>query len=447
MFQDGIPLSKLPKTFQDAIPVVRCLDVSYIWIDSLCIIQDSDSDWNREAGTMANVYKHALCNVAATRAVNTFGGLFTDRNPALLSSDVLEIDNGALKGRFRLIDEEYFVQEIDDAQLNRRAWVAQERMLSPRIIHFASDQVFWDCAELTACESLPHGTSVWPTSSKTQMRIGCKQGSHFLTSPDSLDQSLGQWARIVNAYSACGLTQIGDKLIAMSGLAEHLKEEMNVEYCAGLWRPKMEMQLAWCVTALQPGASRRNELAPSWSWVSINGAVDMQQVDAYEGYDIVPLAFITEVTTRRQVYQGRGEKIVGSLRMRCRLNPVTIEGTPQAHHLAGAGMQHAKNVWVDSADIIGADRLFFVPMFDVQMPNSLQDSWNIASEMRGLILRAAAGGEDKYTRCGHAFVAASVRQDTKAFDPTYEALALPRGDPGLPSEQGEPVTGSVITLV
>ncbi|KAH7139654.1 heterokaryon incompatibility protein-domain-containing protein, partial [Dactylonectria estremocensis] len=279
MFKDGIPLPQLPKTFQDAIQVARCLEVSYIWIDSLCIIQDSDEDWQREAGTMADVYRRALCNLAATRAVNSFGGLFTDRNPALLSSNVVDIDNGALQGRFRLIDEEYFVQEIDDAQLNRRAWVAQERMLSPRIIHFASDQVFWDCAHLTACESLPRGTSVWLTSSRTQMRMGCKQGSHFLTASDSLDQGLGQWARIVNAYSACSLTQIGDKLIAVAGLAEHMRGEMGIEYCAGLWRSRMEIQLAWFVKDVQPGANARNELAPSWSWVSINGAVDMQQVD------------------------------------------------------------------------------------------------------------------------------------------------------------------------
>ncbi|KAH7020304.1 heterokaryon incompatibility protein-domain-containing protein [Ilyonectria destructans] len=446
-FKDEIPFDQLPQTFQDAIQVVRCLDINYFWIDSLCIIQDSDEDWQREAVTMLKVYKHALCNIAATRSVNSFGGLFADRNPAVLSSDVLDIDNGALKGRFRLIDEDYFTQQIDDAQLNRRAWVAQERLLSPRIIHFTSDQVIWDCAELTACESLPRGTSVWPSSARTQMRVGCKQGSHFLTPPDSADQAISQWARIVNAYSACGLTQIGDKLIAISGVAEHLQNELGLEYCAGLWRPKMEIQLSWYVKELQHGKSARNELAPSWSWVSINGSVDTQQVDAYEGYDITPLAFVTEVSTRREVYEPRGEKIVGYLRMRCSLNPVKVQGSEQEFHLEGKGMEHAKNVWVDSADVIGADRLFFVPMFDLQTPLSLEDKWNLASEIRGIIVQAVSGELGTYTRCGHAFVSASVREDTKAFDPTYDALKSSEANPGLPCEEYDCASGYVIKLV
>ncbi|KAF7555504.1 hypothetical protein G7Z17_g2134 [Cylindrodendrum hubeiense] len=396
---------------------------------------------------MQSVYKHAVCNIAATRAGNSFEGLFADRDPTLLTSDVLDIDNGVLKGSFRLIDEDYFTQEIDDAKINQRAWVTQERMLSRRIIHFAAEQVFWDCAELTACESLPHGTSVWPKSARTKMKVGTKQGSHLLTPSESVEQGLGQWTRIVNTYSACGLTQIGDKVIAISGVGEHMRQNMKLDYCAGLWRSKMEMQLVWFVTRPQPGETPRNELAPSWSWISVNGSVDMPQPDQYEGYDIIPLISVIDVSTRREVYERRGVKIVGSMRIRCILNPVKVQGTTQDYHLEGEGMEHARQVQVDAPDVIGAERLFFAPMFDLQTPRSLEDKWNLASEIRGILVRAVDGEPGTYTRCGHVFVSGIVREDTKAFEKTYEALKSPDKNPGIPCEEYDASFGYTITIV
>ncbi|KAF4978809.1 hypothetical protein FZEAL_4876 [Fusarium zealandicum] len=319
-----IPIARLPQTFRDAIQVVKSLGIKYIWIDSLCIIQNSNDDWQREARTMLKVYQHAQCNIAASHSANSFGGLFRNRNPGLLGS-VLDIDNGKLKGRFHLVDQGYFGQEVDDAPLNRRSWVAQERLLSPRIIHFAPEQVIWDCAELTACESLPHDPKVWCKYGAPGRKFGCKQNSEFTTTPKTVQGSLGRWARIVNTYSACGLTVLGDKLMAIFGVAENLRNELGLEYCAGLWQHKMEIQLAWFVLEHQTNRSPRNDLAPSWSWLSINGAVDMQQIDLYLGYDIKPLVSITEVDLRRETGDARCEKIVGFLRMRCSLNPVTVK--------------------------------------------------------------------------------------------------------------------------
>ncbi|KAF4469023.1 heterokaryon incompatibility [Fusarium albosuccineum] len=441
-----IPFARLPQTFQDAIQTVRNLGINYIWIDSLCIIQNSDEDWQKEARTMLQVYKHALFNIAATRSSNSFGGLFTNRNPKVLGSGVLDIDNGVLKGRFDLIDEDYFGQEIDNAPLNRRSWVAQERILSPRIIHFASEQVIWDCSELTACESLPQGTKVWSQWGGTRRKFSCKQSSHFVTRPRTLDEGLGQWARIVNTYSDCGLTVLGDKLIAIFGVAEHLRNELKVEYHAGLWREKMEIQLAWYVTELQVDRSPRNDLAPSWSWTSINGAVDLQQVDLYEGYDITTLASITEVDLRREADQLRGEKVVGHLRMRCSLNPVTIEGGAQNYRLGGKRMEHARSVVVDSPDVIGAERLYFVPLFDLQTPLTLEE-WNVMSQIRGLIVQGVEGKPGTFTRCGHAFIADQVHEYTRRFSDTYEAIKSPVGKAELPCDEYNPDLGHLITLI
>ncbi|KAM0417480.1 hypothetical protein ACHAPT_012544 [Fusarium lateritium] len=443
-----IPFHRLPQTFQDAVQVVRNLGISYIWIDSLCIIQNSDQDWQKEARTMLQVYKHALLNIAATASANSFGGLFQERNPELEQSEVVDIDNGALKGRFHLVDEEYYIQAIDDAPLNRRSWVAQERMLSPRIMHFASEQVIWDCAELTACESLPHGTKVWSKYGTRQRKFGCKQDLSLLAPGKTLDEGLGQWARIVNTYSACGLTMLGDKLIAISGVAEHLREELKIEYCAGLWRAKMEIQLAWFVNERQVNRSPRNDLAPSWSWMSINGAVDLQQIDLYEGYDVSPLCSITEVKLSREAHQEfRGEKVVGHLRMRCILNPVKIEGKARSYRLQGKGMEHKSHVSVDSPDVVGAERLFFVPLFDLREPISLQDKWNVFSEIRGIVVQGVMGRPGVYTRCGHGGISAAVRDDTRGFDETFSAVTSPAGKAELPCEEYDAYSGHLIKLV
>jgi hypothetical protein len=75
VLKGDISFLQLPKTFQDAIQVVRTLGIRYIWIDSLCIIQNSDQDWHKEASAMLKVYKHALFNIAATASTNSCGGL------------------------------------------------------------------------------------------------------------------------------------------------------------------------------------------------------------------------------------------------------------------------------------------------------------------------------------------------------------------------------------
>ena len=69
----------LPKTFRDAVLVTRASGLRYLWIDSLCIIQDSPSDWEREVSHMASVYMNAYATISAAASENSDGGLFFDR--------------------------------------------------------------------------------------------------------------------------------------------------------------------------------------------------------------------------------------------------------------------------------------------------------------------------------------------------------------------------------
>nr|UMZ45318.1 hypothetical protein [Paramyrothecium sp.] len=443
----AIDLHLLPQTFQDAIKVSRSLGISYIWIDSLCIIQDSTEDWKKESRTMLQVYRHALFNIAATDSKNSFSGLFRTRRPAVLASDVVNIDNGPLRGSYQLVNEHYFMEEVDGAPLNRRSWVTQERMLSRRIAHFASEHVIWDCAELTACETLPLGTKVWPDCEWGQRKIGCKQGHHSLMLAETIEQGLGQWARIVDTYSDCGLTFAGDKLVAIAGMAEYLRSLLKLEYCAGLWRSKLEIQLAWVVANTQGTGKPRNNLAPTWSWISINGGVKLQQVDAYKGYDVKLLANVTDVELDEKTDEGRGSRVTGYLRLRCTLNAVTIGGDALCPHLHGEGMEHARDLLLDSPDIIGADGLFFVPLFDLQASNSASDKYPAYSEIRGIIIHCMNRVSGIYERCGHALLSSNTSQNTNHFASSYENVKLPQGKEGFPCQDYNPASGHLITLV
>lgn len=77
MLRSGIPIQSLPPTFRDAVKVARTLQCRYIWIDSLCIVQDSPKDWDMESAIMDKVYSYSMCNIAATGAANSLGVYFS----------------------------------------------------------------------------------------------------------------------------------------------------------------------------------------------------------------------------------------------------------------------------------------------------------------------------------------------------------------------------------
>ncbi len=177
----GISFMTLPQTFKDAICLARFLGIEYLWIDSLCIVQDSpdNEDWKREGRTMANVYRHSVCNIAATASRGPTGGCFHVRNPHAVSplrislqkakadenpSTYLAIPSQEMeRGELSPSSQETYIfspsdvwrADVEDAPLNRRAWVVQERLLAPRQIHCGRQQLLWECHQMTASEMFP----------------------------------------------------------------------------------------------------------------------------------------------------------------------------------------------------------------------------------------------------------------------------------------------------
>ena len=259
----GIQLGKLPKTFQDAVAVAQWFEIRYLWIDSLCIVQDSQEDWVKESATMRSVYSRSTMNISATGAVDPSIGCFLDRKPdnilpfsALLSGSQIECI---------CFEDNFWRANISDAPLSKRAWAFQERLLSPRILHFGAIQMSWECMESASCETFPEGVP----------DIG--QLPSVITKREFFDHTRGSksirmWDMLVTYYTNCAMTVASDIYMAFAGVVEEIHSLTGEEYFAGFWRIDLERQLLWERNGPETGKPTVYR-APSWSWFSSNGAV------------------------------------------------------------------------------------------------------------------------------------------------------------------------------
>ena len=121
-----IDLANLSQTYQDAIAITRLLGLRYLWIDSLCIIQDSVVDWQTEAAKMGGIFKSSLCTIAASSASSSSEGCFFDRDPLYATFSVskaaesaprllsnVHLKEGFLKRRHRLRSDAILLAESD----------------------------------------------------------------------------------------------------------------------------------------------------------------------------------------------------------------------------------------------------------------------------------------------------------------------------------------------
>ncbi|OBT69176.1 hypothetical protein VE03_02032 [Pseudogymnoascus sp. 23342-1-I1] len=308
---EGIALDTLPRTFRDAINITRDLGLRYIWIDSLCILQDSIEDWILEVSRMTDVYLSAYVTLAADVAPHSDAGLFTTNTCAL---------NGTVRARhFSQVDDsgschQIFVRrtwpkpgknrrrgDLENhrscyaseaaSKLNSRAWALQERLLSPRTVHFTDAELVWECGKSYECSC---GNPMGKRSIKLMFEavLQCPTAAGD-ASGETLNIAPSIWHSLVEEFTARDLTYATDRLPAISSLARMLPFPKD-EYLAGLWQNQLMEDLVW----LNPvgrvswgpdsngGASTRldtpnppknyriqGEYAPSWSWASNSAPV------------------------------------------------------------------------------------------------------------------------------------------------------------------------------
>lgn len=269
----SVPYDKLPRTFQDSFQIATRLGVHFLWIDALCIIQDSEADWNIESAKMPYIYSRALFCIAADSSPSASGGCFNDADlPSQPAENPLVLRCANRDGEESLF---YFYEDatgryapktIETAPVAQRGWTFQERILSPRILHYTSEQVFWECRKEYIAQD---GTSTWLQEGDPypSMTVAARV-VYDRQDPWHLYQD---WYPMVQEFTARQLTYNKDKLPALSGVARAYHTGLKCQYIAGLWEYKLGFGLSWQRSDSAPLAQifRPN----SFSWASIDGAV------------------------------------------------------------------------------------------------------------------------------------------------------------------------------
>jgi hypothetical protein len=167
----GIPLDSMPRTFQEAVSVTRRLDIRDIWIDALCIIQDSPQDWQEQSSIMGQIYADAWLNMSVSGASGPRSGFLKKRNileirscrhPSLLC-DSTGPNGTAAKVVCHNVPRHDRV--LDRDVLNTCGWTLQERALSKHTPHFGRYEIYWECLSHSASEREPDGFGAWPNAS------------------------------------------------------------------------------------------------------------------------------------------------------------------------------------------------------------------------------------------------------------------------------------------
>lgn len=401
----GFRISILPNTFRDAVIAAQRLGLPYVWIDSLCILQDSREDWCREASAMKDVYKNAMCNIAATGSADSKGGCFRNRNIDLVQPCILEKGPFKQRGRFVLEHLGFWDTDLGAAPLNVRAWVMQERLLSRRILHFGKEQLFWECCELDACETYPAGVPyqfLERANAATKLGLGIKNTGPNHNPEDyliSLEKTYWTWADIVTAYRRCNLTKAEDKLIAFSGIAKEVQSLLGGDtYLAGLWRSDLASELLWRVESCEkadgsPSSRPSTYRAPSWSWAAVDGAGP----GAVFGLNFTLVTMLeAQVTPATDDYTGQIAS--GFLRLRgCLIKTMPFEIRPTSKALittseTSEGFRNeflvAPDVRVDSLDL----ELYCLPIHGSFTHGQFT--------LGGLVVRRAGSANVEYERFG-----------------------------------------------
>lgn len=150
--KQGIKITDLPHAFQDAVCVAYGLGLQYLWIDSLCIIQDDPFDWDTESKLMERVFSSAYCTIAASCSFGSGDGFLKPRPPR--RSVMMKGAQGSDAAYFVCETIDDFFQDVEQSELNQRGWVLQERALSRRTIYFTEAQSYWECGEGVRCETM-----------------------------------------------------------------------------------------------------------------------------------------------------------------------------------------------------------------------------------------------------------------------------------------------------
>jgi hypothetical protein len=445
-----IPMVGVPQTFRDAIVITRELGLEYLWIDSLCILQDSKEDWQRESSKMGTVYSNAFLTISAAASTDSTQGIFKPRS--LPSIPPVEI-----KPRDSDCTSLYVAEFLENVPLqtrqpiDSRAWCLQEIALSPRVLIYGTEMLGWLCDSTTDSEQGGiFDQKEDPCPPLLAPRLHCK------IQPNPVKQKVpefelfaflekkgnetGLWASIVNEFTRRKLSYESDRLPVLSGVVKEIQSLTGDEYLAGLWKKDLRYNLVWGVDTLfgkeddewkRPAKYR----APSWSWASIEGPVRLELrsnlkipgQEVFGGPKLPPIFRLLEAKVDIAGFDPFGEVSGGYLKLFAGLMQVTI---CEGNWTAESSSSIARPPWDEKRC---QERLWSVSDMKgksigrccLDMPNerpwSSATLWWLTLDTYDGILITTAQNQDEFIRVGQVW----------SLDPS--------GAPNIPEEEYEEV--------
>ncbi|PQE10640.1 Heterokaryon incompatibility protein [Rutstroemia sp. NJR-2017a WRK4] len=280
----ALPLETLPIQIQHAIQVARLLGFRYLWVDALCIIQDSEADWKSEAAKMGTIYSNSNLTIAAVDAPGNIdpnsSNLFTARDSS--------VSTPGYRPR---------------GELDSRGWVTQEEILSRRVLSFTKAGLFWSCARWVCSDQCPDGLVLPKFSDKPRSQRVANDEPNMNWQVQVWARGAGGkvhgyrlWHAVMQDYTRRCLTRESDRFIALQGVESLFTSRLEDQNLGGVWRGNTIKDLAW----YRDGpAMRRQELdAPSWSWGSATGPISfLSDGDMDIGLGLAPVEVVDVQTS------------------------------------------------------------------------------------------------------------------------------------------------------
>jgi hypothetical protein len=296
----------MPALFRDAITVTRDLGLRYLWIDSLCIIQDDNQDWEIESAKMGTIYESAHIVVAASSSPDPDHSFLDPRRT--MFADHLELSYQREDGRECVVKARPVVElnaSIDP--LDRRAWAFQEQRRAVRLLRYSTTELKWDCRTKSGCEC----ESVHLKGLDLDIIFGKYCVSDINHSPVT---DFGSWQTMLKSYTERRLTRQSDRLPALSGIAAAVQKRTSSCYLAGLWKDNLVSDLQWRLSpTLRDDAGptfssgtfqfrllrmMSNYRAPTFSWASIDSVTKNERSSLYDDSEIDAVVLDAECTLK-----------------------------------------------------------------------------------------------------------------------------------------------------
>lgn len=253
--RNGIDTKSLPQTIQDAIQLTKAMGIRYLWVDALCIIQNQE-DFHQQAIRIGSYYNHAYCLISATGSADSDGGLFT--KPTL---DSYTTTSGTI-----FVDEPSNISwglysARPHTPTMTRGWCLQERVLSPRIIHFTDGAAIWQCRGVSSASDIcPNEYSKLSLDCEKIFQVKYS-GIHDTSAERAM---LEWWPDLVESYQYMKLTYEDDRLVAIHGLGSQLGLRHSDSYFGGVFLSHLAQGLLWRAARNHDG--RKSTCCPTWSW-------------------------------------------------------------------------------------------------------------------------------------------------------------------------------------